>query len=41
MARGGGFIEIRAVPSGHLTDVGLSGREWTFELERFLQSISF
>ena len=38
---GGGFVEIRAVPNGHLTDVDLSGREWTFELERFLQFIAF
>ena len=38
---GGGFVEIKAVQNGHLTDVDLSGREWTFELERFLQSIAF
>lgn len=37
----GGFVDIRAVPKGKLTAVEISGREWTFEIERFLRSIAF
>ena len=38
---GGGYVAISAKSEGHLTDVNLEGREWTFELERFMQNIVY
>ena len=38
---GGGFVDLRAVQRGKFTNVELSGREWTFEIERFLRTIAF
>jgi len=37
---GGGFVDLRAVEKENVTNIELSGREWTFEIERFLRSIA-
>jgi hypothetical protein len=38
---GGGYVSISVEPEGNLTKVDLEGREWTFELERFMASIAY
>ncbi len=41
MEGGGGYVFISVKPEGNLTDVNMVGSEWTYELERFMQSIAF
>jgi hypothetical protein len=41
MEGGGGYVFISLERDGALTDVNLEGREWTFELERFMQNIAY
>jgi hypothetical protein len=41
MEGGGGYVYISVEPEGSLTKVDMEGREWTYELERFMASIAY